>query len=169
MFWGFSFKTKNQLFRGSIIVVFKTQISSLFFLRLFFNVKGSFKPIFTKKILIFGPLGIFKKWKLWSACDGAGWNFGLGLEICTTMKFSLPLPYDAYAHCALPRRGKKFWCKKRRIGYGPVGFASLWFAVTLPFLPHEASKSNHVWGILLVPDQPTFQYIPSEPLSHSSS
>ena len=41
------------------------------FLRLFFYVKGSFLPIFTKKILIFGPSGIFLKWKLWRVCDGA--------------------------------------------------------------------------------------------------
>ena len=35
-------------FSKSKIVVFKTQISNVF-LRLFFYVKGSFKPIFTKK------------------------------------------------------------------------------------------------------------------------
>ena len=48
-FGGFSSKTKIALFQGSKIVVFKTKISNLFFLHLFFTVRGSFMPIFTKK------------------------------------------------------------------------------------------------------------------------
>ena len=40
---------KTHIFRVQIIS-FKSQISNFFFLRLFFNVKGRFMPIFTKKI-----------------------------------------------------------------------------------------------------------------------
>ena len=39
-------------------------------------------PICTQKIVIFGPPGIFWKWKLWCMCDGARCarqNFGFGL------------------------------------------------------------------------------------------
>ena len=43
---GFSLKTKNALF---IMVLFKSQISNLYFCGLFLNVKGSSMPIFIKK------------------------------------------------------------------------------------------------------------------------
>ena len=57
-------KTKNVLFGGSKMVLLKS--FKFVFLGLFFNVKGSFMPIFTKKI-IFGPPGIF--WKLKTCSD----------------------------------------------------------------------------------------------------
>ena len=45
--------------RGSKMVAFKSKISH-FFLRLFFNVKGSFMPIFTKNINILAPRNFLK-------------------------------------------------------------------------------------------------------------
>ena len=46
---GFPLKTKNALFWWSKMVLFVSQVSNLYFSRLFFNVKGSSLPIFTKK------------------------------------------------------------------------------------------------------------------------
>ena len=46
---GFPSKTKNALFCWSKMVLFVSQVSNLYFSRLFFNVKGSSLPIFTKK------------------------------------------------------------------------------------------------------------------------
>ena len=76
-FWGggFSTKTKNLLFRGSkmVLVLFKSNFKFAF-MRLFFNVKGSCMPIFTKNI-IFGPPGILRKCKTLT-CVRWG-NFGV--------------------------------------------------------------------------------------------
>ena len=58
----FSLKTKNALFGGSKIVVFKTQISNCFseFVLL---CKRKLHADFHKKIIIFRPPGIFLKMK----------------------------------------------------------------------------------------------------------
>ena len=76
----FSSKTKNTLFGGSKIVVFKTQISN-FFLRLLFIVKGSFMPIFTKEYSYLGPLEFFENdnFAARALVGGARRKFGFGL------------------------------------------------------------------------------------------
>ena len=76
----FSSKTKNTLFWGSKIVVFKTQISN-FFLRLLFIVKGSFMPIFTKEYSYLGPLEFFENdnFAARALVGGARRIFGFGL------------------------------------------------------------------------------------------
>ena len=56
---GFSLKTKNLFFRGSKLVVFKLKFW-ICFLRLFFYVKESFMPIFTKQYQFLGPLEFLK-------------------------------------------------------------------------------------------------------------
>ena len=60
-FWGvFSSKTKNALFRGSKMVLFKSTNFEFVLLHLFFNVKGSSTPIFTKNINIWAPWKCFE-------------------------------------------------------------------------------------------------------------
>ena len=74
--WGgeFSSKTKKGTFWGVQNGTFWKSNFKIVFLRLYFNVKGSFVPIFTKKILKFGPLGIFEK-ENFDLCR----KFGIGL------------------------------------------------------------------------------------------
>ena len=76
-FWG-GFLQKHTFFRGSKMVLFKSQISNFVFLRLFFNVKGRFMPIFTQKINIWAPWNFFKKKTLTPVRSALG-NFGIGL------------------------------------------------------------------------------------------
>ena len=57
-FGGFSLKTKTYFFAGQKKIVFKKLNFQFVFLHLFFNVKGSFVLIFTKKYL--GPLEFFE-------------------------------------------------------------------------------------------------------------
>ena len=62
-FWGgFSLKTKNALFLGVQNGSYWNSTFKFVFLRLFFNVKGIFVPIFTKNINIYylGPLEYFE-------------------------------------------------------------------------------------------------------------
>ena len=63
---GVFFKNQKCTFTGVQNGTFKMSNFKFVFLHLFFNVKRSFMPIFTQKILIFVPPGIF-------------WNFGIGL------------------------------------------------------------------------------------------
>ena len=55
----FSSKPKNMIFRGSKLVVLKLKFR-ICFLYFFFNVKGSFMPIFTKNINIQAPCNFLK-------------------------------------------------------------------------------------------------------------
>ena len=61
----FFFKNQKRTYLGVQNGTFKKSIFIFVFLRLFFNVKERFMPIFIKQIFIFGPPGIFWKWKLW--------------------------------------------------------------------------------------------------------
>ena len=67
IFWGIFFKNQKCTFLGVHNGTFLKSNFKFVFLNLLFNVKGSFKPIFPKKILIFGPPGIIWKLKLWRA------------------------------------------------------------------------------------------------------
>ena len=53
------FKNQKLFFSGVLNGTFLKSNFIFVFLRFFFNVKGSSMPIFIKKILIFGPPGIF--------------------------------------------------------------------------------------------------------------
>ena len=70
---GFSSKTKNAVFWGSKMVLFESQISNLYFCVCSLN-KKKILAYFHQKILIFGPPGIFWKWKLGRACVPKFWN-----------------------------------------------------------------------------------------------
>ena len=59
---GVFFNNQKRTFSGVQNGTFKNSNFKFVFLRLFFNVKGSVMPMFNK-ILIFGPPGIFWKWK----------------------------------------------------------------------------------------------------------
>ena len=65
-------KPKKRTFLVIQNGTFKKSNFKFVFLRLF-NVKGSFMPIFTQKILIFRPPGIFRIWKLWHALAQIIW------------------------------------------------------------------------------------------------
>ena len=59
IFWGGLLQKPKTCFSRVKSIVFKTKIPTQNNLHLCFNVKGSFMPILTKKILIFRPPGIF--------------------------------------------------------------------------------------------------------------
>ena len=114
-------KEKNTLFLGFKIVNFE-----FVFLRLFFYVKGSFMPIFTKKV-IFRPLGIFLKMKtlphvcrlhalkIWIGTSKIIPDLWLSAVLCPTKKIKkITPPYSAHAlaHTRLYRI-RRTPCKNR--------------------------------------------------------